>query len=129
VFQAILRRLPQPGIVTLATNAPGPRHRLGLMGRNVERLLPIPPTARQLSTGVAVLGYGDELVFGITAAYDAARELDQLSAGIERGMARLVALSEDSVLLFPRDRSKRGPRPVPGGAQRGRPPASTRARH
>jgi diacylglycerol O-acyltransferase len=126
-LQAVLARLPQPGIVTLATNAPGPRHRLGLMGKNVLRLLPIPPTARQLSTGVAVLSYGDELVFGITAAYDAGPELQQLAAGIERGMARLVALSHDSVLLFTKDRRKRPSRAVPSGVERPSPPA--RARH
>jgi diacylglycerol O-acyltransferase len=126
VFQAILSRLPQPGIVTLATNAPGPRHRLGLMGKKVQRLLPIPPTAMQLSTGVAVLSYGDELVFGITAAYDAGPELEQLAAGIERGMARLVALSDDSVLLFTKDRRKRASRAVPSRVQRQSPPARVR---
>jgi WS/DGAT/MGAT family acyltransferase len=128
-FQAILSRLPQPGIVTLATNAPGPRSRLGLMGKRVQRLLPIPPTARQLSTGVAVLSYGDELVFGITAAYDAGPELEQLAAGIERGMARLVALSHDSVLLFTKDRRRRPSGAVRGGVQRGRPSPPARARH
>jgi WS/DGAT/MGAT family acyltransferase len=128
-FQAILARLPQPGIVTLATNAPGPRQRLGLMGKQVRRLLPIPPTAQQLSTGVAVLSYGDELVFGITAAYDAGPELEQLATGIERGMARLAALSHDSVLLFTKDRGKRPSRGVPSGVQRGRPSPPARARH
>jgi diacylglycerol O-acyltransferase / wax synthase len=127
VVQLLLSRLPQPGIVTLATNAPGPRHRLGLMGKTVQRLLPIPPTASQLSSGVAVLSYGDELVFGITADYDAAPELEQLAAGIERGMARLVALSHDSVLLFTADRRRRPPRAVPGGAHRGPPSAPARA--
>ena len=56
----LLARLPQAGIVTFGTHAPGPRHRLRLMGQTMERLLPIPPTALQLSTGVAVLSYGDE---------------------------------------------------------------------
>ena len=62
-----------------------------------------------------MLSYGDELVFGITADYDAAPEVEQLAAGIERGMARLVALSHDSVLLFTKDRRKR---PSRGDAQR-----------
>jgi diacylglycerol O-acyltransferase / wax synthase len=106
-IQLVLSRLPQPGIVTLATTGPGPRSRLGLMGKTVKRLLPIPPTASQLSSGVAVLSYGDELVFGITADYDDARELVLLAAGIEREMARLVALSDDSVLFFAKDRRKR----------------------
>lgn len=128
-LQAVLARLPQSGIVTLATNAPGPRQRLGLMGKKVQRLLPIPPTDRQLSTGVAVLSYGDELVFGITAAYDAGPELEQLAVGIERGMAHLTALSHDSVLLFTKDRRKRPSRAMPSGDQRGRPSPPARARH
>jgi diacylglycerol O-acyltransferase len=124
-LQTLLTRLPEPGIVTLATNGPGPRHRLGLMGKKVESLLPIPPTALQLSTGVAVLSYGDELVFGITAGYDAARELEQLAGGIDRGMARLVALSQDSVLLFTKGRGKRSSRALSKGAQRRRASAPT----
>lgn len=115
---ALLTRLPQRGIVTLATNAPGPRQQLRLMGRRLERVLPIPPTGLALSNGVAVLSYGDELVFGITTGYDAAPDIRQLAAGIEREMARLVALSQDSVLLFSTDhRRKRPSRPLPGRAQ------------
>ena len=125
-LQLVLSRLPQPGIVTLATNAPGPRHRLELMGATVERLLPIPPTASQLSSGVAVLSYGDELIFGITADYDAAPELQQLAAGIEREMARLTALSQDSVLLFTKDRRKRRHRALPGGVPPSHPTARAR---
>jgi diacylglycerol O-acyltransferase / wax synthase len=124
-LQTLLTRLPEPGIVTLATNGPGPRHRLGLMGKKVDSLLPIPPTALQLSTGVAVLSYGDELVFGITAGYDDARELEQLAGGIDRGMAHLVALSQDSVLLFAKDRRKGSSRALSSGAQRRRAPAPT----
>ncbi|OBI81094.1 wax ester/triacylglycerol synthase domain-containing protein [Mycobacterium sp. 1245805.9] len=103
----LLARLPQRAIVTLATNAPGPRHQLRLMGRTLERFLPIPPTAVRLSTGVGVLSYGDEVVFGITGEYDAAADVKQLAAGIELGVARLVALSQDSVLLFSKDRRRR----------------------
>jgi diacylglycerol O-acyltransferase len=124
-LQTLLTRLPKSGIVTLATNGPGPRHRLGLMGNKVDSLLPIPPTALHLSTGVAVLSYGDELVFGITAGYEAARELEQLADGIERGMARLAALSQDSVLLFTKDRRKRPSRALANGAQRRRSSAPT----
>jgi hypothetical protein len=118
-FQA-LTRLPRQGIVTLATDAPGPRLRLQLMGQRMEQLLPIPPTAPQLSTGVAVLSYGDELVFGITADYDAAPQMEQLAAGIELGMDRLLALSQDSVLLFDR-RPKGRSRGLPNSAARWRP--------
>ncbi|OBB67492.1 wax ester/triacylglycerol synthase domain-containing protein [Mycobacterium sp. 852014-50255_SCH5639931] len=125
----LLTRLPQRAIVTLATNVPGPRDRLRLMGQTMERLLPIPPTDVQLSTGVAVLSYGDELVFGITAEPGAAFDVKQLAAGIELGMARLVALSQDSVLLFGDRRRKRSPRAFPGRAPGARPPAPGHARH
>lgn len=127
-FQA-LTRLRRQDIVTLATSAPGPRQRLRLLGQRMERVLPIPPTALQLSTGVAVLSYGDELVFGITADYDAVPDMEQLAAGIELGMARLVALSKDSVLLFER-RRKRPSRALPNNAVRWRPSAPpARVRH
>jgi diacylglycerol O-acyltransferase / wax synthase len=96
----LLTRLPQRGIVTLATNVPGPRGQLRMMGSKVARLLPIPPIALQLRTGVAVLSYADDLVFGITADYNAGADVDELANGIETAITRLEMLSQDSVLLF-----------------------------
>ena len=125
----LLSLLPRRPIVSLATNAPGPRHPLRLMGQTMERVLPIPPTAVALSTGVAVLSYGDELVFGITAEPGAAFGARELAAGIELGMARLVALSQDSVLLFGDRRRKRSPRAAPRRAPGPRPPFPGQARH
>jgi WS/DGAT C-terminal domain len=87
----VLTRLPQRGVVTLATNVPGPRHRMRIMGRDVLCIMPIPPIALQLRTCIAILSYGDDLVFGITADYDATPDVDELAQGIERGVARLVA--------------------------------------
>ena len=91
-----LMRLPQRGVVTVATNVPGPRQRLRIMGREVVRVLPIPPIALQLRTGIAILSYADELIFGITADYDATPDVDELARGIEQAVARLVALSGSS---------------------------------
>ena len=89
------------------------------MGQTVERLLPIPPTALQLSTGVAVLSYGDELVFGITADYDAALDVKQLAAGIEHGHGTAGgAQPGHRVLLFTKDRRKRSSRAFPAAHQR-----------
>lgn len=120
----LLARLPHAGLVTLGTHTPGPRHQLRLMGQTMQRLLPIPPTALRLSTGVAVLSYGDDVVFGITAEYDAAADVKELVAGIELGMARMVALSGDSVLLFGRDhRRRRAARRHPSQAYRAHPSA------
>jgi len=120
-----LARTPQPDVVALATAPPGPRYQLWLMGRRLERLLPIPPTAPQHGTGVAVLSYGSDLVFGITTDYDADPNI--LAAGIESGVARLTALGRDSVVLFDRRRKRRA---LPNSAVRWRPsPASARVRH
>ena len=88
-----LTRLPQRGVVTLATNVPGPRKRLRVMGREVIRLLPVPPIALQLRTGIAILSYADHLVFGIIGDYDAAPDVDELADGIKRAVARLTAIS------------------------------------
>jgi diacylglycerol O-acyltransferase len=96
----MLTRLPQRGIVTLATNVAGPRRQLEMMGRPVASLLPIPPIALRLRTGVAVLSYADDLVFGITAEYDAGTDIEKLAEGIETAVARLEMLSQDSVVLF-----------------------------
>jgi WS/DGAT/MGAT family acyltransferase len=96
----LFTRLPQRGIVTLATNVPGPRRQLQMMGSKVARLLPIPPIALRLRTGVAVLSYADDLVFGITADYNAGADVDELANGIETAVTRLEMLSQDSVLLF-----------------------------
>ncbi len=88
----VLTRLPQRGVVTLATNVPGPRHRMQIMGREVLRVFPIPPIALQLRTGIAIVSYADELVFGITADYDATPDVDEMARGIEQAVAELVAL-------------------------------------
>ena len=88
-----LTRLPQRGVVTLATNVPGPRKRLHVLGREVIRLLPIPPLALQLRTGIAIMSYADHLVFGIIGDYDAAPDVGELANGIEQAVARLTALS------------------------------------
>ena len=91
-----LTRLPQRGVVTLATNVPGPRTRLRVMGKEVIRLLPIPPLALQLRTGIAILSYADHLVFGIIADYDTAPDVDELAQGIDRTISHLVTASKGS---------------------------------
>lgn len=86
----LLARLPQRGMVTVATNVPGPRRKLTVMGRDVVRLLPIPPIAVQLRTGVAMLSYAETLAFGLMADFDAAADIDELAAGISREVALLA---------------------------------------
>ncbi|ASL15171.1 WS/DGAT/MGAT family O-acyltransferase [Mycobacterium intracellulare] len=89
----LLMRLPQRAVVALATNVPGPRGQQTLMGRRVLEVLPIPPIALQLRTGIAMLTYADQFVFGITADYDTAPDIEALAAGVENGVARLLTAS------------------------------------
>ncbi|OSC24419.1 wax ester/triacylglycerol synthase family O-acyltransferase [Mycobacterium vulneris] len=86
----LLMRLPQRAIVALATNVPGPRGQQRLMGRRVLEILPIPPIALQLRTGIAMVSYADNFTFGITADYDTAPDIEALARGIEDGVERLV---------------------------------------
>ena len=88
-----MTRLPQRGVVTVATNVPGPRKEIKMLGRRVIRLYPILPIALGLRTGIAIVSYADKLVFGITADYDTAPDVDDLARGIEKAVARLAALS------------------------------------
>ena len=74
--------------------------------------------ALQYAAGYHDLGWVDS---------DAAPELQQLAAGIEREMAHLAALSQDSVLLFSKDRRKPAARALPNGVPPTHP--SARARH
>ncbi|KAA1248600.1 wax ester/triacylglycerol synthase family O-acyltransferase [Mycobacterium simiae] len=89
----LLSRLPQRAVVGLATNVPGPRSEQKLMGRRVLEILPVPPIALQLRTGIAMVSYADNFVFGIMADYDTAPDISVLADGIEQGVARLVELS------------------------------------
>jgi diacylglycerol O-acyltransferase len=87
--RAITRR-PQRGVSALATNVPGPRHHVQVMSHTVLRLLPIPPIALGLRTGIAIVSYADSLVFGITGDYDTAPDVAEIARGIETGVARLA---------------------------------------
>jgi diacylglycerol O-acyltransferase / wax synthase len=94
-----LTRLPQRAVVTVATNVPGPRRRLRVMGQPVMRLLPILPIALQVRTGIAIVSYADDLIFGITADYDAASDVNEFATGIERAAARLTQRALKDVRL------------------------------
>jgi WS/DGAT/MGAT family acyltransferase len=87
----LLTRLPQRGVVTLATNVPGPRQPLHIIGHKVLAVFPVPPIAMNLRTGVAILSYADDLFFGILADYDTVPDVDALARGIEVAVARLAA--------------------------------------
>ncbi|MFL0274894.1 wax ester/triacylglycerol synthase family O-acyltransferase [Mycobacterium sp. SMC-19] len=89
----LLGQLHQRGVVALATNVPGPSEPLQIMGCDVVAVLPVPPIALQLRTGVAVLSYAGELFIGVLADFEFAA-VDELAHGLEAAVARLVARSK-----------------------------------
>jgi len=107
----LLTHLPQRGVTTLATNVPGPREPLQLMGQRVLSVFPVPPIAMQLRTGVAMLSYAEDLFFGVLADYEAVADIDALARGIELAVARLVAISKHRKKI----RGRRGLSLVVGG--------------
>jgi WS/DGAT C-terminal domain len=72
----------------------GPTEPLKIMGRKVTAVMPVPPIAMQLRTGVAMLSYADDLFFGILADFDAVPDVDELAHGVEVAVARLVTRSK-----------------------------------
>ncbi|MGY1901112.1 WS/DGAT domain-containing protein [Nocardia gipuzkoensis] len=94
---------PQRGVVALATDIPGPRHRLTLGGRKITELWPIIPIALRVRTTIAILSYLDRLTFGITGDYDTTPDIDSISASITTEMAVLLTHARDRrVSLRPR---------------------------
>ncbi len=87
----LMARLPQRNVVTFAAQVSGPHQRLQVLGRPVEMLLPIPPTAAHPGTAVSTLSYVDELVLGITTDNNGTPDADDIARGVELGVARLLA--------------------------------------
>jgi diacylglycerol O-acyltransferase / wax synthase len=83
-------RLPQRTIVTVATNVPGPRQPLYVVGRRILEILPYVPIAIRMRTGIAALSYCDQLTFGLTLDYDSAPEVDLIGGAIADGLAELL---------------------------------------
>ncbi|MEV6066651.1 wax ester/triacylglycerol synthase family O-acyltransferase [Nocardia sp. NPDC052001] len=73
---------PQHGVAALATNIPGPRHRLRLGGREVVELWPCVPIALRVRSTIAILSYDGRLTFGITGDFDTTPDIDRIAAGI-----------------------------------------------
>lgn len=89
----LLGRLPQRGVVAVTTNVPGPRRRMRMLDREIVDLIPVPPIAIGMRTGIAIMSYADHLAFGIIGDYDAELDVDDLARGIEHALARLVAVA------------------------------------
>ncbi len=89
----VLRRAPQRSVNTVTTNVPGPQVPLYACGREMLDYRPFVPLSYGVRTGVAILSYNGKISFGVTGDWDSVPDIDVLAAGIEEGMAELLALS------------------------------------
>ena len=78
-------------IQTVATNVPGPTQSLYAAGRRMQQCFLYVPLVTAIRIGVAMISYDDQLTFAVTGDYDHAPDTDVLCAGIEEGIAELLA--------------------------------------
>jgi hypothetical protein len=90
----VASKVPQRSLNTGTTNVPGPQFTLYLAGRRLLESFPYIPLFASVRVAVAIFSYDGALSFGISGDYDTAPDIDVLGAGIERGLAELVALAE-----------------------------------
>jgi diacylglycerol O-acyltransferase / wax synthase len=80
-YQPLLRLVAGQSVVNaVVTNVPGPAVPLYFLGSRIERIVPVVPLGAQLSLGIAVLSYGDDLTISLFADPDALDDIDGLAA-------------------------------------------------
>ena len=62
---------------------------------------PYIPLFAHVRVAVAIFSYDGGLSFGVSGDYDTAPDIDVLAAGIEAGLAQLVALAEPAPAIDP----------------------------
>jgi WS/DGAT/MGAT family acyltransferase len=90
LFVRLAVSLPQREIVTVTTNIPGPDRTLYGLGRRLVEIIPYVPIATTLRTGVSILSYDGQIVFGLTGDYATTPDLAVLGRGIEAAVAELL---------------------------------------
>jgi diacylglycerol O-acyltransferase len=83
---------PRLNMHTATTNVPGPQQPVQTLGRRMLESYPFVPVVGSIRIVVAIFSYDGGLYFGVTGDYDGAPDIDVLTAGIEAGMADLLAL-------------------------------------
>ncbi len=105
---------PRLNMHTATTNVPGPQQPVQTLGRRMLESYPFVPVVGSIRIVVAIFSYDGGLYFGITGDYDSAPDIGVLAAGIERGMAGLLAVVSPvktvPVKPAPRKRAKAAPR-------------------
>jgi diacylglycerol O-acyltransferase / wax synthase len=89
----VASKVPQRSLNTGTTNVPGPQFPLYLAARRMLESFPYIPLFASVRLAVAIFSYNGALSFGVSGDYDTAPDIDVLCAGIEHGLAQLMALA------------------------------------
>ena len=75
----------------VVTNVPGPQFTLYLMGRRLQRVIPMVPLAKRQAVCFGIMSYDGRVDFGLIGDFDALPDLDALAADLEASLAELAA--------------------------------------
>jgi hypothetical protein len=92
-------RSPDLRVQTGVTNVPGPQQPLQTLGRRLLESFPFVPLIGNVRISIAIFSYNGGLYFGVTGDYDSSRDIDVLTAGVERGAAKLLSASQPPGLV------------------------------
>ena len=87
-------RSPNLGVQTGVTNVPGPQQPLQTLGRRMLESFPFVPLIGNVRISIAIFSYNGGVYFGVTGDYDSSSDIDVLTAGVERGVAELLKVSQ-----------------------------------
>jgi len=62
-----------------------------MLGRRLEAIFPLVPLAKNTALGIAIMSYNGQLSFGLTADYDALKDVETLAEEIESCIDELAA--------------------------------------
>lgn len=74
----------------VVTNVPGPQFPLYLLGRKMDRVIPMVPLAKRQALCVGIMSYDGKISFGLIGDYDAMADLEQLAGDLEASLEELV---------------------------------------
>jgi diacylglycerol O-acyltransferase len=93
----------------VVTNVPGPQFPLYVLGRELLALYPMVPLAENTALGIAIMSYNGQLNFGLTADFDALRDVETLADELRSSIEELVAAAQPDPGASPASaRSRRG---------------------
>ena len=116
----LMFRFPQPVMQTAATNVPGPRIPLYLLGRQLVEIHPYVPIGNNILTAIGIFSYLDQLNFGVTTDFDGVPDIGVLRGGIRTGIEELLDRATPAAPAPARPPRKRATPRRPAGTQAAR---------